>query len=48
MGDCDRNRGLADTARANDRNELLRGELRLDRGDRVFSTNHARQTGGEP
>ena len=30
------------------RYELLCGQLRLDRGDRVFSTNHARQAGGQP
>jgi hypothetical protein len=36
MGNCDGNGRLAETARANDRNEFLRDQLCLDRGDRVF------------
>ena len=43
MGDGNRQCRLADAARPDDRNELLIGQLQLDRGQGIFSSKHAYQ-----
>jgi hypothetical protein len=47
MRNRDRNAGLADPPRTNDGNEFVRRQLSLDFGDGIFSTDHARQSGGQ-
>src|SRR5882757_663781 len=45
--DCNRYRGLADTTRTDDRHKLLLGELHLDFGQRVATSEHPHQARGQ-
>src|SRR5260370_20006320 len=48
VGNCHRYRGLAKTARTDDRDKPLLGQLHLDLGQRVAASEHPHQAHGQP